>query len=79
MSGIPSNQLKQEGGEKVQERREVIVNFANARLSVTEGFLAKVRELAVERDWSNQSRDVQRYIEIRIRVKDDTLGRLELE
>lgn len=54
MSGIPSNQLKQEGGEKVQERGEVIVNFANVRLSITQGFLAKIRELGVE--WLNQSR-----------------------
>lgn len=44
MSGIPSNQLKQEGGENVQERGEVILNFANGILSVTEGFLARVRE-----------------------------------
>ena len=46
---MPSNQLKQEGGKKVQEREEVIVNFANDRFSVTKVFLARVRELVAER------------------------------
>lgn len=49
ISGMPSNQLKQEGGKKVQEREEVIVHFANDRLSVTKVFLARVRELVAER------------------------------
>lgn len=50
VSGIPSNQLKQEDRENVQERGEVILNFANGRSSGTEGFLTRVRGLGEERD-----------------------------
>ena len=62
---LASNQLEQEGGRNVQERNEIIEDFANYRLSVTEGSLEGVRELEGEKDLI-RAENVQRYIEIRI-------------